>query len=59
MPEDVQSAFHELRKSTLNRSNTVTFLEIENDSLRRVIKVLCGALGLVLVFGGLIGGALF
>lgn len=59
MPEDVQNALHSLENSRRNQSNTVSWLENENDNQRFIIKVMCFVSGMLFVVGGIIGGALF
>jgi len=59
MPEDVQNALHSLKTSRLNQSNTVSWLETENDNQRFIIKLMCFISGMLFVAGGIIGGALF
>jgi len=59
MPEDVQNALHSLKTSRLNQSNTVSWLETENDNQRFIIKLMCFVSGMLFVVGGIIGGALF
>ena len=59
MPEDVQNALHSLENSRRNQSNTVSWLEGDNDNLRFIIKLMCFVSGMLFVVGGIIGGALF